>query len=157
MKNENRRQFLQKMGLISLAGGISGFKNVSFAANSTHSLGENFVDEFTSLLPKDLFTVLNMELLELEKVKATLTEKGYLAALNELLKYYRSSYPKPLKQFKNSNIETRTEVISRADDIGKHIFQWGHINQLIMVRILIGLPILLKTLSGWHQFIVSFG
>jgi len=59
----------------------------------------------------------------LAEVKKTLKGKGYEAALAALLNYYRSRYPKPTGG--TSGTASKDSSVSRANDLEKHIFQWG--------------------------------
>lgn len=123
--NENdRRKFLRRLGMISLATGADSLL-------SKHSLGSTLrrVTAFNdlsliSLSPSALFSILDLNLPELAPVRKALERKGHEAALTALLNYYRKRFPKPIFALHTSTAN-ETKVISRADDIGKHIFQWG--------------------------------
>lgn len=126
MTSENRRQFLQKFGFISLAAGVSSFPMATIGYPSDFFI-ETEKSGLASLLPGEIFSVLNIDSSELAKVKEVLNKKGYDAALAELLKYYRIRYPKPAEVAKSSSSgsDKVSASISRANNIEKHIFQWG--------------------------------
>ncbi len=121
---EDRRTFLQKIGVLSLAAGTgtllpyTGTANVSavHAGLSTHNL--------TSLSPLQLFSVLNMSLPGLSEVRKALESRGHDAALNALLTYYRNRYPRP-ERAKSPRRNTPHPSLERADNLKRHIFQWG--------------------------------
>ncbi|HZH72820.1 MAG TPA: heparinase II/III family protein, partial [Mariniphaga sp.] len=85
--HKSRREFLQKIGLISLAAGSGNFLPVESFGNNSVLVVENH--DLASLPAKDLFSVLNMELPELTPVRKALERKGYKQALSALLDYYR--------------------------------------------------------------------
>jgi hypothetical protein len=124
-KDENRRQFLQKFGLISLAAGAGNFIPVSSFGHSSGSITSNEKIDLVSLSPSALFSVLDLDLPELAAVRKALDRKGNDAALTALLNYYRTRYPKPSALPNRSLKESESRVVSRADNLVKHIFQWG--------------------------------
>jgi heparan-sulfate lyase len=123
MNNENRRQFLRKFGFISLITGTGSFSPAYSFDYTSNSYTAAKKSEFVSFPSSDLFSVLNLELPELTEVKKALTGKGHEAALAALLKYYRTRYPKPSVEI--SGTASKDSSISRANDLEKHIFQWG--------------------------------
>ncbi len=122
MNREDRRTFLQKFGMISLAAGTGTLISLSPAtaapANSMNPPG------LISLPPSNVFDVLDLDLPELTEVKKALERRGYEAALKRLLAYYREKYPSPLNP-KTPPGEKRQSTPERADNLKKHIFQWG--------------------------------
>ncbi len=121
--HKSRREFLQKIGLISLAAGSGTFLPVESFGNDSVIVVENH--DLASLPAKDLFSVLDMELPELAPVRKALERKGYKQALSALLDYYRSRYPVP-SGIKNGVVtESGKTYVSRGDKLAKHIFQWG--------------------------------
>ncbi len=124
-KEENRRQFLQKVGLISLAAGTGSFLPVSSFSRSFGSISADEGLQLVSLPASDLFSVLDLDLPELASVRKALERKGKEAALAALLNYYRARYPKPSSMGDNSSTRGESKSFSRADDLEKHIFQWG--------------------------------
>ncbi len=124
-KCENRRQFLGKLGLISLAAG-KGFVPGTASSRTIFSAVPQTDNKMPgSLPPSQLFSVLDLELPELVPVRKALERKGNDAALTELLKYYRSRYPLPEAFKARMTAKTDGGSVSRADGILKHIFQWG--------------------------------
>lgn len=124
-KNENRRQFIQKFGLMSIAAHKSNFLSTNpFNLFETESRQGKF-EELISFSPSNLFSVLDLDLPQLENVKKALQKKGYNAALTALLNYYRKCYPKPEMIKKTSFNEWELRTIERANNLVKHIFQWG--------------------------------
>lgn len=122
---ENRRQFLQKLGFISLATGTGQFLPFDSFGRSSEFKAVANNGKMTSLSPSDLFSVLNLELPELNSVKVALTQKGYDAALNELLKYYRKQYSEYSESIKRKETRFKSTSLNRANDLGNHIFQYG--------------------------------
>jgi len=110
----NRREFLQRLGVISLIAGAESlipWNSYAYSADDTIVL--------KSLPPSELFSVLDLSKPELADVREALNEKGYDAALAALLSYYRKRFPAP---------ETGTSAhqqISKADNLCNHVFQWG--------------------------------
>ena len=120
-KND-RRQFLQKFGILSVAAGAGSMLSQQvFGYSGAVDQNESLI----SLSPSALFSVLDLDLPELAAVKKALDKKGNDAALAELLKYYRRRYPKPDRISRSAFSESEKRSISRADDLGRHIFQWG--------------------------------
>lgn len=78
-----------------------------------------------SLKPSDLFSVLDLDLPELSAVRNALERKGHNAALAALLRYYRARYPEASGVSGSQSEENPGDPVSRADDLGRHIFQWG--------------------------------
>lgn len=125
----NRRKFLSISGLT-----MSGLAIGAGAILPTNALADTVSSDIhkkddpvlTSLQPSELFSVLNLELPELESVKKILERKGNEAALKELLNFYRSRYPKS-KSSESSQVaqEDVSTTIQRANNIVNHIFQWG--------------------------------
>src|SRR5690554_3014998 len=121
--HKSRREFLQKIGLISLAAGSGTFLPVESFGNDSVIVVEDH--DLASLPTKDLFSVLDMELPELAPVRKALERKGYKQALSALLDYYRSRYPEP-SGIKNGVVTERSKnSVTRGDKLAKHIFQWG--------------------------------
>lgn len=122
LKN-NRRAFLQKFGVLSLAAGASTILPVKSFAHSKRIVDDKM--PLKSLSPSALFSMLDLELPELASVRTALEKKGNDEALKALLKYYRTHFPKPKRPTGHAFSESEKKSISRADDLGKHIFQWG--------------------------------
>lgn len=122
MNNENRRQFLQKLGIISIATCSNRIVGLPSTLNSINPFQQVKKTDFKSLYPADIFSVLNLDLPRLEKVKQVLNSNGFEKALLELLKYYRvrNFGDVDLKGSKNASVS-----ITRGDDVVNHIFQWG--------------------------------
>jgi len=121
-KFDNRRGFLQKLGGISLAtGAISLIPMNSFSL----SKAEDQSNDMSSLSPSDLFRVLDLSKPEMTDVQKALKRKGQDAALSALLTYYRTRYPKPSGLSVPAGTGTERATFERADNLGKHIFQWG--------------------------------
>lgn len=125
VKNENRRHFLKKIGLISLAAGSGNLLTIDPSAGQIGLKPTDRIIKMSSLSPSDLFSVLDLDLPELSAVNKALNRKGFDAALKELLAFYRKQYPVDLEPAGRSSEEGRATVIKTADDLGKHIFQWG--------------------------------
>lgn len=150
MNIENRRVFLQKFGLIALATGTTGnFSSFSEHKHSTKHYPGNFQIKLESLSPNEIFSKLNLDYPGLEQVKKHHLKRKNDQALAELLKYYKSHYAKTpeltessgynlgnlfSKQSSDSSISKKKslpynqdyqKIIDRADNLGKHIFQWG--------------------------------
>lgn len=123
MNNENRRQFLRKIGFVSVVTGTGRFSPAYSFDYSSDPYAVAEKSDLVSLSPSGLFSVLNLELPELTEVKKALKGKGYEAALSALLKYYRNRYPK--SSIVISGTTSKDSSISRANDLEKHIFQWG--------------------------------
>ncbi len=124
-KNENRRQFLQKLGLVSLAAGAGSLLPAGSVGLSSETMIPEQDNKLVSLLPSALFSVLDLEPGELAEVRKALEKKGNNAALSALLKYYRNRYPIPEGLPGKSSSGRSVSSTSRADDLCKHIFQWG--------------------------------
>ena len=124
IKNENRRQFIQKFGLISMAAGAGSLFPVSSFGHSSGIIPADANGNLVSLSPSALFSVLDLNLPELAVVRKTLERKGNDAALAALLTYYRMRFPKPSALADRSSTGNERSI-ARADDLGKHIFQWG--------------------------------
>ncbi len=124
-KKENRRQFIQKIGLVSFAAGAGSLLPVHSFGRSEISSIQVDNGKLVSLSPSDLFSVLDLDNPELAAVKKALERKGNDAALKALLDYYRKRYPKPVGQKSSSSSESDTRTIEKADDLVKHIIQWG--------------------------------
>lgn len=117
---ENRRAFLQKFGLLSLMAGTGSLITGNVSGSDAPAAAADLV----SLTPDKLFTVLDIDLPEMAEVKRALSRRGNNAALEALLKHYRAKYPRPaVKDEKSAALVER--AVARADDMGKHIFQWG--------------------------------
>jgi len=126
MKNDkSRREFLQKIGLISLAAGAGNFLPDESFGSSFYSLTEDEKAGLVSLPPSDLFSVLNMDLPVMAPVRKAFERDGYDAALIALLDYYRSRYPAAAQTKRDKSAEKEITSIQRADNLAKHIFQWG--------------------------------
>jgi len=107
-----RRDFLQKMGLVTL--GVSS----STVLLAKHDIGNPFEwspvqDEpnLKSLPPSALFSVMDLNLPELKEVRQTLENDGYDEALTVLLDYYRKKYPKPTQIPHDKSVEHQKTVI----------------------------------------------
>jgi len=122
--NENRRLFLQKFGLISLAAGTGGMLPVHAFANRSAFNPEEVKSDLVSLSPSKVFTVLDIDAPELSAVRKSLEKKGHDAALKGLLRYYRARYPEPKIKAADSSSGNNSSI-KKADDLGNHIFQWG--------------------------------
>jgi heparan-sulfate lyase len=123
--NENRRQFLKELGLISFAAGSGSVLDTARSGIMAAVIPQADNGGLYSLSPSLLFSVLDMDLPELAPVRKILERKGNDAALAELLKYYRSRYPPPATFKERLPEKTDSMSVSRADDILRHIFQWG--------------------------------
>lgn len=124
-KIENRRQFLYNLGAVSLATGavsLIPLNSFSLSGGKGHSIDKT---NLKSLSPSDLFSVLDLSKPEMADVKKALERKGNDAALNALLSYYRNRYPKQSDLPGHSGKGHEAVSIERADNLGKHIFQWG--------------------------------
>src|SRR5690606_29427934 len=122
----NRRKFLSTgtIALSSLAI-VTGPTSPTFAMEkSKESIPMGDQPSLKSLQASELFSVLDLNLPELSAVKKALERKGHDAALAALLTYYRSRYPKDNARFQVDEKSAET-AIQRANDIEKHIFQWG--------------------------------
>lgn len=119
----NRRDFLQKFGVLSLAAGTGTLLQIKSFAGPKQSIDDK--DRLLSLLPSSVFSVLDLDLPELASVRNVLERKGNDEALKVLLKYYRMRFPKPDKPTGNVLSENEKKSVSRAEDLVKHIFQWG--------------------------------
>jgi heparan-sulfate lyase len=73
-----------------------------------------------SLKPEEALSKLNLNLNGLESVKSAFEKGDKITALSELLKYYRNKYPLP-----EISKEEQKKDFKVADEICKHIFQWG--------------------------------
>jgi heparan-sulfate lyase len=125
MKQQNRRHFIKKIGLISLAAGSGNLLPVNSSAVQLGLKPTDRIVKMVSLAPSDIFSVLDLDLPEMIGVKKALSRKGFNAALSELLTFYRRQYPKSTEASTGSSVQEKTGVIKTADDLGKHIFQWG--------------------------------
>lgn len=93
-----------------------------------HSSAEGYSNDkpgLKSLSPSSLFSVLDLSKPEMADVRKALERKGHNAALTALLSYYRSRYFKPSDLPGNKVRGTEVRTFERADNWGKHIFQWG--------------------------------
>lgn len=120
--NENRRRFLQKFGLMSLAAGTGGFfpaRSFAGVPSTTPSMEKS---DLVSLPASEVFKVLDLDRPELATVRKALEKKGHDAALAALLKYYRKRYPKPQLGVPG---DSSAGSIKKADNLRNHIFQWG--------------------------------
>lgn len=118
-KNNNRREFLQRLGLISLiAGSESLIPWNALAAPSDETVN------LKSLPPSELFSVLDLNKPELTKVQNELKNNGYDAALSALLAYYRERFPASTP-ITGKKVRTNSATLEKADNLIKHIFQWG--------------------------------
>ena len=124
-KNKNRRAFLQKLGAISLASGIVSLIPLNCFSKSLDEGQTKEAIELKSLSPSQLFSVLDLYKPELSKVQKALNQKGHDAALSELLSYYRKRFPKSSESDENATSGAEAKSFERADNLGKHIFQWG--------------------------------
>jgi heparan-sulfate lyase len=116
-KKNSRREFLQRLGIISFVAGTESLVTLRASAFGSSHLEE----ELKSLPPSELFSVLDLSKPELADVRKALNEKGYDAALSVLLIYYRNRFPSPsFGTSAHQHISTST-----ADNVCKHIFQWG--------------------------------
>src|SRR5690554_5980036 len=93
--NKNRRLFLQKLGIMSVATGTGAFLPVHSFSHSPEFHLEGERENLTSLPPSEIFSVLDLGLPQLAKVRKALEGQGHEAALSALLEYYRERYPKP--------------------------------------------------------------
>jgi heparan-sulfate lyase len=118
--NENRRQFIRKFGLFSFTAGAGSLLPVSSFGRSAALMPRAVDNELVSLSPSALFSVLDLDLPELVAVRKALERKGNDAALAALLNYYRLRYPKS-----SVRKDIDKSSVSRADDLGRHVFQWG--------------------------------
>jgi len=119
---DNRREFLQKIGAISLVAGTAG---VLSACNNSQTNGREPVfvlPGLRSLPPSELFTVLDLNLPGLSPIREVLEQDGYEAALTELLAYYRERFSEPeIPRSTGSAAEER--AIERSEMMANHIFQ----------------------------------
>lgn len=122
--DKHRRDFLQKLGLVSFATGAGAFLPAHSFSGSPAVHFENEKKNLRSLPPTEIFSVIDLGLPQLENVQQTLESRGYEAALSALLEYYRARYPKPLGIGGRSGGKESGKV-SRANNLGQHIFQWG--------------------------------
>jgi len=124
-KNENRREFLQKLGVISLATSTASLIPMNSPGHSDAMSTLSDMPELKSLSPSALFSVLDLSKPELADVRKALERKGHDTALNALLSYYRTRYPKTTGLLTHLGTDGETKVIQKADNLEKHIFQWG--------------------------------
>jgi heparan-sulfate lyase len=124
-KYDNRRQFIQKIGLMSLAAGSSSLLSGISPGPSFNLITSGEITGLNSLSPSDLFSVLDLDLPELAAVKKALEKKGYDGALTALLAFYRKRYPKGSKHDDEPSLAQKNRSVAIADDLAKHIFQWG--------------------------------
>jgi heparan-sulfate lyase len=126
MKHENRRHFIKKIGLISLAAGSGNMGAINSSAGQLGLTKADRIIKMTSLSPSDIFSVLDLDLPELSDVKKALNRKGFDPALSELLAFYRRQYPQvKTESMTGLSAKVSTAVIKTSDDLDKHIFQWG--------------------------------
>lgn len=125
----NRRKFLSIGGLTVSSLALSNASVLAIGSKTQAASESTFTEDdpaLTSLLPSEIFSVLNLELPELASVKRMLERKGSEAALKELLKYYRNRYPKAKSSESPQSAKGDINVIiERANNICNHIFQWG--------------------------------
>lgn len=125
MKND-RRQFIKKLGLAPLITSAGPVSSINALYNE---LWQEEVQEtvpppaLTSLSPSVLFSVLDLSAAALAGVRKALERKGHDAALSALLSYYRAQYAKPASPPSAGSSAGRS--FERADDLVKHVFQWG--------------------------------
>ena len=122
---ENRREFLQKLGSISIITTVGSLIPVNSFSRSNSDGQFNEQPELKSLSPSDLFSVLDLSKPEMADVKRALERKGQNAALASLLSYYRSRYPKSSVSTGRAGTDMDFRTFESADNLGKHIFQWG--------------------------------
>jgi heparan-sulfate lyase len=120
---ESRRGFLKKVSVLSLLGGMP-----TPSEASVHTDTEPFLPpglSLTSLSPDQIFTVIDLEKPELKKVKQLANANKRVEALDALLTYYKSRFPKKGidKTLSATKIDT---ALKRAADLEKNTFQWGH-------------------------------
>lgn len=126
-RSDNRREFLQKLGVFTLAAG-SGRMIPSLHSDKIDPVGGEplfAMPEIRSLPPSELFTVLDLSGRQLQPVRRALEEQGYGAALSALLHHYRSRFPKPEDVGRPSGTESERQAIERADNMERNIFQRG--------------------------------
>ena len=123
--HETRREFLQKIGAISLATSTGALIPVNSYSHSSLNSRSNDLPELKSLLPTELFSVLDLSKPEMSAIKQTLKIEGHDSALAELLKYYRNRYSKLTKTQDTTDLENNDRTFKKANNLGKHIFQWG--------------------------------
>ncbi|HEY0666861.1 MAG TPA: heparinase II/III family protein, partial [Sphingobacteriaceae bacterium] len=119
----NRRDFLQKFGVLSLSASAGTLLQVKSFAGQKQIIDDKV--RLLSLSPSSVFSVLDLNIPELASVRNVLERKGNDEALKVLLKYYRMRFPKPDKPTGREPSENEKRSISRAEDLVKHIFQWG--------------------------------
>lgn len=123
---ENRRAFIHKLGLISI--GVGSGVTLPFTSSGSHSILEKSFKtppQLKSLSPDKIFSVIDLDRPELAKVRNTLNQNGYAAALQTLLNYYRRRYSQYSNKPGQADIENKSKVIKRAKNLEDHIFQWG--------------------------------
>ncbi len=124
--NKFRRDFLQKMGVITLGLSSSRLFPVDGGIDSIYEFNDiPNKQNLKSLPPSSLFSVINLDLPKLKKVRRTLEKEGFDQALIVLLDYYREQYPKDDQIQDDNSVENKNIAISRANDLANHIFQWG--------------------------------
>jgi len=124
-KCESRRIFLQKIGAVSLVAGTSSIIPATISGEQIPKSQKEELSWMKSLSPTNIFSVLDLDKPEMAEVRNALHSKGHNAALTALLTYYRNRYPKPSGLSRNVNTDKDIKIIGRADNLGKHIFQWG--------------------------------
>ncbi len=118
----NRREFLQRLGFISLIAGSESLIPWNALAGSYAPSDETM--PLKSLSPSEIFSVLDLSKPEMAEVQNELKQRGSTAALSALLAYYRKRFPaSPVIPGKKS--KANSETLERADNLTKHIFQWG--------------------------------
>jgi heparan-sulfate lyase len=124
-KYDNRREFLQKLGAISLFTGAGSLIPLNSFGHTTLEDQSDNIPELKSLPPSGLFSVLDLSKPEMATVRSALEHKGHNAALAALLNYYRNRYPLTSGFSRPTSRGIEVSTFERADNLGKHIFQWG--------------------------------
>jgi heparan-sulfate lyase len=124
-KCENRRKFIQQLGAISFVTGAGSLIQVNSLNRSVSDDQSNDIPDLKSLSPSALFSVLDMSKPEMSDVQKALERKGHNAALSALLNYYRKKYPRTSGLSDRQGTGTEGRSFEKADNLGKHIFQWG--------------------------------
>lgn len=131
----NRRDFLQKLGALTVAAGagLPSLARGNPRPASSESSGRPgpvsfhmdpvfLLPELKSLPPEQLFSVLDLDRPDMATVRSALKKRGRDAALTALLERYRKRFPKPSRAERTGS-EAERRMIRRADDMEKHIFQ----------------------------------